>query len=148
MRKIKILGLMLLATTLLMSCSKDDDNQLYEGENAIPKEIQLFVNKHFPNNRIVILEVNIVGETKEVFKYEVQLEGDIELEFNGKKEIVEIESKTKLPDSLFPSNLRDYVSKNYPDNFIVGMKIKKDHQEIKLNNGVEKKFKMNGDLLL
>ena len=148
MRTIKFLGLMLLATTLLMSCSKDDDNPREGSQYVIPNEIQLFVDKHFPNNRIVNIGLSIVGETHEVFKYELYLVGDIELEFNSKKEIVEIESKTKLPDSLFPSKLRDYVSKNYPDNFIVGMKIKKDHQEIKLNNGVEKKFKMNGDLFL
>ncbi len=76
MRTIKILGLMLLVTTLLiLSCSKDND----ENTNLFPQGIEAFAMKHYPNNKVIKIKEFIFGKTK---TYEVKLEGNIELKVN------------------------------------------------------------------
>ena len=140
MRTFKILGLLLLATTLLMSFSKKNQADT----KVLPKEIQVFINKHFPNQKVVKTKV-VAYEA--ISKYKVKLEGKVELEFNGKKEIIEIESKTKLPDSLINPKIRNYVSSNYPNNFIVEWEHEGDHQEIELNDGIELEFTWDGEFI-
>ena len=134
MRTIKILGLMLLATTLLiLSCSKDND----ENTNLFPQGIEAFAMKHYPNNKVIKIKEVIFGKTK---TYEVKLEGDIELKFNSEGELIEVESKTRIPDSLIPAKIRDYVALHYPDNFIIEWELEDDKQEVKLDNDVELEF--------
>ena len=140
MRTFKILGLLLLATTLLMSFSEKN----HVDAKILPKEIQVFINNHFPNQKIVKTKVVVYEDTS---KYKVKLEGKVELEFNGKKEIIEIESKTKLPDSVIHPKIRNYVSSNYPNNFIVEWEHEGDHQEIELNNDIELEFTWDGEFI-
>ena len=140
MRTFKILGLLLLATTLLMSFSEKN----HVDAKILPKEIQVFINNHFPNQKIVKTKVVVYEDTS---KYKVKLEGKVELEFNGKKEIIEIESKTKLPDSVIHPKIRNYVSINYPNNFIVEWEHEGDHQEIELNNDIELEFTWDGEFI-
>lgn len=141
MRTIKILGLMLLATTLLiLSCSKDND----ENTNLFPQGIEAFAMKHYPNNKVIKIKEVIFGKTK---TYEVKLEGDIELKFNSEGELIEVESKTRIPDSLIPAKIRDYVALHYPDNFIIEWELEDDKQEVKLDNGIELEFTLNGDFI-
>lgn len=133
MRVIKILSVMLLVTTFIMSCSSDDDNSLYTS----PQAMESFAKKHFPNNRVIEIKEVIFGEKK---TFEVKLEGGIELTFNSDGNLIEVESKTKIPDSLIPLKIRDYVSTYYPDNFIIEWELEEDYQEVKLDNGVELEF--------
>lgn len=75
------------------------------------------------------------------------LEGSISLEFNRKNEIVEINSISKLPDSVVPEKIRQYVSANYPDNIIIGWERDDRNQQVELNNRLELEFNMSGDFL-
>jgi len=69
------------------------------------------------------------------------------LEFNSDKEIVDIEAKSKLPDSVIPDLILQYVIKNYPDNYIIKWELEYKRQEVKLNNGLELVFNMDGSFL-
>ncbi|MDD2477129.1 MAG: PepSY-like domain-containing protein, partial [Dysgonamonadaceae bacterium] len=122
MKAIKFLSVMFLATVLLTSCDKNDD----EYANEIPKDIAALVKEVFPNNKIKKIEEVIYGDTK---TYKVKLEGDIELKFNSNQELIKIESKTKLPDTLFDAKILDYISTHYPDNYIVGWELEGLKQE-------------------
>lgn len=133
MKTIKILSLLLLSATLMMSCSSDDDDKV----NVTPQEMEAFALKHFPNNSVIqTKEINYKGSRA----FEMKLEGDIELKFNSNGDLIEIESKTRIPDSLIPAKILYYVSKHYPNNFIIEWELEDDHQEVKLDNGVELEF--------
>lgn len=134
MKAIKIASMMLMAVVLMMSCSSDDEDNL---QTDPPLEIQSFANKHFPENSIVeVKQASAQGKTV----FETVLEGNIQLKFNENGDIIEIESETGIPDSLIPEKIRDYLSKFYPDNFIVEWELDDDHQEVELENGVELEF--------
>lgn len=140
MKTFKIISLLLLSAALMMSCSSDDD----EIVNETPQEIEAFVKMHFPNSAILKITKEMSGDS---YTYDVKLAGNIELEFNSKKEITSIDSATKLPDSVIPANIRSYVTTNYPSNFIIGWELEATHQQIELNNGVELEFTMSGEFI-
>lgn len=136
MKLSKILGLLLLSTVLMISCSSDDDEVVKDN----PQEIEMFMKTHFPNNAFLKITKDVSDNS-----YDVTLAGNIELEFNRNLEITSIESVTKLPDSVIPAKIRSYVATNYPNNMIVGWELEATMQQIELNNGMELLFTMSGD---
>lgn len=136
----KRLFLLALVPFILISCEKEDNLPL----TSIPSEISNYVSTHFPDNPII----NAIKDTDGFeLTYDTTLEGNFFIEFNRKKEVIDIEGLTKLPDSVIPAKLLGYVTSNYPDNFIIGWEIDDRNQQIKLANGLELKFNMNGDFL-
>lgn len=140
MKSFKIICLLLLSLTLMMSCSSNDDEIVTE----TPQEIEAFVKMHFDNNAILKITKEMSGDS---YTYDVKLAGNIELEFNSKKENTSIESATKIPDSVIPANIRSYVTTNYPSNFIIGWELEATHQQVELNNSVELEFTMSGEFI-
>ena len=122
------------------SCDKETVVQ----DNDLPKEISMFITTHFPSNKII---QSIKDRDGLELTYDILLDGNIKLEFNSKKQIIDIESRDKLPNSVIPAKIIDYVSANYPDNFITGWELDNKHQQVKLNNGLELEFSMSGDFL-
>lgn len=136
----KKLFLVALAPLLLASCNKEE----ILPNTEIPAEISGYVSTHFP-------EAKINGATKDIdgweLTYDNTLEGGFFLEFNRKKEPIDLEGLTKLPDSVIPPKLLTYVTTNHPDNYIIGWELDDRNQQIKLDNGLELEFNMNGDFL-
>jgi len=79
--------------------------------------------------------------------YDIYLNGNIELEFNNEYEIIEIDGRAQLPDSVIPSAILDYVAQNYPNNFITDWDLERDHQQIELDNGLDLEFTMTGEFI-
>jgi hypothetical protein len=79
-------------------------------------------------------------------KYEINLEG-IKLEFNSKYRIIDIDGKSRLPDSVIPQKIRQYVTTNYSGNVITDWEIDGRKQQIGLDNGVDLEFTMSGDFI-
>ena len=134
--KILIIGIAL----ALLSCNKETVLRTTD----IPKEISEYVALHFPDNNILQVIKDIDGLKK---SYDITLDGGFSLDFNRKKEIIEIEGTSELPESVIPSKLSSYVNSNFPDNYIIAWELEDKHQQIKLNNGLELEFKMNGDFI-
>lgn len=116
----------------------------YLQTNEFPEKIISFVQTHFPEDQIVTIK-----EEKERRKteYEVKLNSRAELEFDGGLEIIKIESKSGLPDSVLPKKIVAYVSQNYPGRKIEEWKKKKKYQEIELDNSLELEFDFDGNFL-
>jgi len=112
--------------------------------NDIPGKITSYIKSHFPNETITL-----ATKDKEVFKtkYEIILNNATELEFNGAKEITDIDGKTKLPDSTIPVQILSYARINYPSNFIKGWQLDEGIQEVELDNGLDLKFNMKNIFL-
>ncbi|MDX1784217.1 MAG: PepSY-like domain-containing protein, partial [Aequorivita vladivostokensis] len=122
----------------------DDENEIVLSEAEIPTEITAYLNQHFASNAIIRALKEMDDNTVE---YEVYLDGDYELEFNENFEIISIEGITELPDSVIPQSILDYVTQNYPNDFIVEWELEDDHQQVELNNGIEIKFTLNGEFI-
>ncbi len=112
--------------------------------SEIPSEIKNYVTTHFPEHSVIQSEIDTEGLSNQ---YEIKLIEGIELKFNSKNQIIEIDGKTKLPDSVIPEKIRKYVAVNYPDNVITDWEIEGKNQQIGLDNDLELEFKMNGDFI-
>lgn len=135
----KILLFSLLAV-FFISCEKES----LIAENELPSEITTYLNTHFPSTPVI----QIIKD-KDGFEvtYEINLDGGFYLEFNKKRQIIDIEGTQKLPDSVIPSKIREYTSANYPSEDIIGWEKDGYNQQIKFNNGLELLFSQSGEFL-
>ena len=142
MKKLQVLGIIATLGLLLFAISCDEEKGL--SDNEIPTEISSYVTTHFPTNNIIRVTEDKDGTRK---SYDVVLSGNIKLEFNSQKEITDIDSSSRLPDSVIPQAIRDYASENYPDNFITDWELEDNHQQVGLNNDVDLEFTMDGEFI-
>lgn len=143
MKKIKIVKNTLIACLLTVSVSVFAQDRIVPF-SEVPNQIQTYVKKYFPNNKVLQSKVDYEGLTKE---YDIILSDNIKLEFNKKNNIKSIDAKSKLPNSVIPKIIRDYVELNYADNFIVEWDLDSTHQSVELNNGIELEFTLKGAFL-
>jgi hypothetical protein len=136
----KITISMIVAAVIFVSCDKDE---IEPGDN-MPKEIRTYITAHYPSQSITHSEIYIADSIK---TYEIKLNNGTSLEFDYKKAIVDIDGNTELPKSVISSKIFDYVSINYPSNFITGWEMDEGKQEVELNNSVDLEFDMNNDFL-
>lgn len=116
----------------------------YQSVAQTPTEIQNFVKTHFPNHQIVAYKLDKDdGKTE----HEIKLNGGIDLEFDQNFKVKEIDSRTALPNSLLAKEIRDYISKNYPNAQVMEWKRKANGQKVELNNDVELYFDANGKFI-
>jgi len=107
----------------------------------IPPAIQQYVKKHFPNQSIVKVEMDMEGTKKE---YEIKLDNRTELEFNGQYQVEKIDGKSAIPASSIPAPINEYVKMHYPNNTVTEWETEWNHQEVKLDNGIELEFDLKG----
>jgi hypothetical protein len=135
-----VLSTIIILAIALTSCNKEKTIL----NNQLPSDIKSYVSTHFPNNAIIQSVVDKDGFTK---TYDVFLEGNFQLEFNRKYKITDIDGISKLPNSVVPEKIRTYVNINYPNNIIIGWELDEKNQQIKLNNGLDLEFNMQGNFL-
>ena len=79
--------------------------------------------------------------------YDVVLDNSTILEFNRKKEVTEIKSNSKLPDSVIPEKIRQYVASNFSGNNINEWELEDKHQQVGIDNGLDLEFTLSGDFI-
>ena len=136
----KIVISMIISATIYAGCSREE---IKPGDN-MPTEIKTFLTTHYPSQSIIDA---IIDNTDSTNTYEIKLDNSTSLEFNYKKEIVDIDGNTVLPNTVISSKIFDYVSFNYPNNFITGWEMDEGKQEVELNNQVDLEFDMNNVFL-
>jgi len=125
---------------MFISCEKEEILPLAD----IPFEITNYTSAHFPDNHII----QAIKDTDGLeLTYDVTLKGGFFLEFNRKNEIIDIEGLSKLPDSVIPAKLLEFLSSSYPDSHIIGWELGDRNQQLKLDNGLELEFNMDGVFL-
>ncbi|MBW7952687.1 MAG: PepSY-like domain-containing protein [Chitinophagales bacterium] len=112
--------------------------------SEVPAKIQGYIKNHFPSYKVIQSKVDYEGLTKE---YEITLNDSIKLEFDDKNNIKSIEAKSKLPESVIPLSIREYLKNNYPNNFIIEWELKRSYQSIELDNKVELEFTLKGNFI-
>ena len=103
--------------------------------NQLPQNSQQFISKTFKN-------ANIVAAKRDKNSFEAILNTGAKIEFNLSGEWEEIEAYSALPDGLLPAAVEKAAKSQV-------IKIDKDfgYYEVKLNNNLELKIDMNGNIL-
>lgn len=110
----------------------------------IPKEIQHYLNTHFGNKEVVEYKAKWKAAKS---KHKVYLIDKTKLEFDGDLNIVEVKSKTGIPYSTVPQNVLSYIQQNYPNSKLKKWEKETTKQEVKLIDGPELEFDLNGNFL-
>lgn len=142
MKKLITMVAIAAATLLsLQSCEKDD-RLINPGD--LPTTSSNFITANFPNATIR----NVVKDYDDAtYTYQVSLSDGTYIEFRKNGEWKEIENRTSgVPNSVIPAKILEYVTTNYPDNFIVD--IEKEHQiDVELNSGLDLDFSSDGNFI-
>lgn len=134
----------LIALAILFSSAVTWAGNAYMLEE-LPKKSKKFLKKHFADQEVATVDIE---KEDDQIKYEVNLANGTSLEFNGKGNVQEIESESKLPDSVIPRKIRKYVTANYPEQVIVKWEIESpNQQEVELDNGIDLEFDKRGNFL-
>jgi hypothetical protein len=112
--------------------------------SELPDAISSWIQTHFPDNAILQIIKDVDGFTR---TYDISLEGNIQLEFNRKGNIIDIDSDTRLPDSVIPIKILSYVTTNFPSQFITDWELDDRNQKVGLDNGLDLVFSKDGDFL-
>ncbi len=134
--------IVLLALVPLLFTGCDSNKPINSSE--IPVEISAFITEFFPDNKIIQALKDKDGLE---LTYDITLDQGIFLEFNRKKKIIDIESNSKLPDAVIPEKLLKFANEFHKDQNIIAWELDDRKQQIKLDNGLELKFKLNGEFL-
>lgn len=132
-----------MATVLSLTFTSCDKEEVIPTSD-LPSEIKSYITTHFPNNTIVQVINDRDGLTK---TYDILLSESISLEFNRKKEIIDIDGVAQLPNSVIPEKIRQYVTTNYSTNLITDWELDDKNQQVQLDNGIDLEFNMKGDFL-
>ena len=135
----------LVAVIICLSCGQARD-YITNDINALPKIAQQFLSENFSSKVSHIKVDKELGYTKD---YEVVLTDGTEIDFNrdGSWDKVEMPRGVKLPSSITPKGISDYVGKNFPGQIIESIDKERRSYEVELSNGLELIFDLSGNFL-
>jgi len=122
------------------------DNEKVVDETNLPPQATEFIEAHFPDASIA----RVVRDRDDLLtSFDVILDNRVELEFDKQGECFSVDGNAndKLPDSLIPLKILEYVQKNYPDQYITDWEKNKTIQEVSLSNNKELIFNLSGTFL-
>ena len=113
-------------------------------QQDLPAKARDYISTHFPGQSVAKVE-----QEKNIFStsFEALLADSTELEFTKEGAINSVEAPGKLPDSVVPAKILDYVNANYGGFDVNGWEVEKKHQEIDLANGTELEFDLDGNFV-
>lgn len=133
--------------TIMMMCSiwLCNAQKVVIQKADLPKAAQEFLNKEYAKTAWAIGK----KETKaKKIKYEVTLADGVEIEFKENGEWKEIDGKGHMiPSHLIPMKINEYVMKHYSAEKITKIEKSNKKTEVKLSNGIELKFDLNGNFV-
>jgi len=139
----KALSIYLMMTLLAVSGC---DNEKVVDETSLPPLATEFIEAHYPDATIA----RVVRDRDDLLKsYDVILDNQVELEFDrlGECYSVDAPGNERIPDSIVPLKVLEYVQTNYPDEVMTEWEKSKTTQEVKLSNRKELVFNLSGTFL-
>ncbi|WP_426485099.1 PepSY-like domain-containing protein [Flavobacterium sp. 2] len=111
----------------------------------LPKPAQEFLQKYFSYTTVDIAKKDAEHGEK---GYEVILKDGTEVEFWKDGSYREVDGeKNPIPTDFIPANIKDYVSKNYPNEKIVHIDYGHKDLDVDLTNGIDLEFTKDGKIL-
>lgn len=142
----KRIGIILIGLALMTNMACADNDKVTNNINELPQVSRTFLNNYFNGNKVSHIKID-----KDLFlvdSYDVILTDGTSVEFNRDGEWKEVKSfQQNIPDTLIPTEIRQYVSQNYPGQKIMTVERGKRKVSVDLANGLELKFDLNGNLI-
>ena len=111
----------------------------------MPKAAINFIKSHFAD--ISVLYANVERDILET-DYEVGLADGTRIDFNGSGEWTEVTNKrVGVPSAILPHKITEYIKANYPDTHYLKIERSSRKYEVKLTNGMEILFSLDGKLI-
>ena len=142
MKRMTFLMTVMASLMMLAGCEKDDRSVAL---NSLPQKAQTFVDTHFGGLTIT----SVVKEYDDLtYDYDVYFSNGTSIEFNRSGEWKDIDCHgSKVPDSVVPEKVLNYVKSNYPSNVIVQLTIDGLFYDVELDNDLDLVFGKGGDFV-
>jgi phosphopantothenoylcysteine synthetase/decarboxylase len=139
MKKIIIIAVMFLGFTISANAQKKIE------VTELPKPAQDFLKKHFSNREIDVVKKDAEHGEK---GYEVKLKDETEIEFWKDGSYREVDGgKKPIPTAFIPASVKDYVSKNHPNEKIIHIDYGHKDLDVDLTNNIDLEFTKEGKIL-
>ncbi|BDU25070.1 PepSY-like domain-containing protein [Flavobacterium sp. GSB-24] len=133
------LAIGLLSLTISVSAQKKIE------VSELPKPAQEFLKKHF--SETTVTSANKDAEHGEK-GFEVKLQDGTEVEFWKDGSYREVDGGDKpIPTAFIPDNIKEYVSKNYPNEKITHIDYGHKDLDVDLTNDIDLEFTKEGKIL-
>jgi len=111
----------------------------------LPKPAQEFLQKHFSYTTVATAHKDAEHGEK---GYEVKLKDGTEVEFWKDGSYREVDGgDNPIPTDFIPANVKDYVSKNYPNEKITHIDYGHKDLDVDLTNDIDLEFSKDGKIL-
>ena len=111
----------------------------------MPKPAQDFLKKHFSNEAVASAHKDAEHGEK---GYEVKLNDGTEVEFWKDGSYREVDGGDKpIPTDFIPENIKEYVSKNHPNEKITHIDYGHKDLDVDLTNNIDLEFTKDGKIL-
>lgn len=137
----KRLFLFALCALSLTACADDKKVITF---NALPQAAQTLMTQYINPTNVLLATQEGIGPWAE---YEVAFNDQSKWEFNADGALEKVEMLTGVPEALVPSLILNQVRTTYPNALIIEYNIDTRDQEVKLNNGIEMTFNLQGLLI-
>ncbi len=135
---------MAMALSSATACSGND--KITQDIDLLPISSRQFISEHFAD--VPVSHIKIEKNLLWTEGYDVILTDGSNLEFNRKGEWKEIKRRgLPIPQTIKPAEIQGQVTKSYPSNRVVAIDKDRRDYEIKLDNGLEMKFDLKGNLI-
>lgn len=112
--------------------------------NILPQTAKNFLATNFRG-----IAINHIVEDREVFgidEFKTYLSNGMKIEFDSKGNWIEVDGEhQKLPYGFIPNSIKNYVSKSFPNTFIIKVERKRWSYKAELSNGVDLEFDSKGN---
>lgn len=133
--------LLIAIVSFSLACSAEEKPVTFD---QIPSAARTFIESNFPGEKVsyALMDDDLIRPD-----YEVVLSNGVRIQFEHDGSLEKIESRTGVPESLVPVQIRDYVNLHYPESLIVVYEIGRKTYEVKLSNRLELKFSSSFNLI-
>lgn len=136
--------LAILSLSVAIACA--DNNKITKDTGVLPATSRQFISEHFGD--IAVSHIQIEKNLVLTDSYDVILTDGTNVEFNRKGEWKEVNRHNlPVPGAIIPETIQNYVRQNYPLAMIVAVDKDFRDYEIDLDNGIELKFDLQGNLV-
>lgn len=140
MKKIGLIGMCL----MISAASLFAKDKVTKDASVLPANSKEFLNRHF--HGVQISHIKVEEGLLKTDSYDVILTNGVNVEFTGSGNWKEVEGKNiAVPAEIVPATIRKYVQTNYPGKIIVSIEKDRREYDIKLDNGIDLDFDLNGN---
>lgn len=142
MKKVGLVIVMVIGV-LVMATSFTYDN--FVAPKELPPAAQLFIQNHFPDSKVTLVEKDIHFLSKE---YTISLNDGKKIDFDTNGDWEEVDCRfNAVPIAIIPEPIAAYVSANFKGFPVVEIIKTRRTYKVELANGIDLRFSKYGHLL-